>query len=459
VLGSEQVAVLPGLVNAHHHSSGVTPLQQGVADDVLELWLLALDAQRTADPHAGILLSAARLLRSGVTSVVEVHSGGGTAREYEAGVRGALDAFAATGLRVAFATGIVTEGFVVPGSGQDDRFLASLPSEVAQAARSGLPGPGSVTEDEYMGVLDDLRGHLQRHPRIQLWAGPPGPQWVSDRLMQRSADWARRNGAGLQTHVAESLYEKLHGPRFRGKPLLFHLHELGVLGPRFSLAHGVWLTGPELRLLAETGAALSHNPGSNLRLRAGVAPLQSMLDCGVTVALGLDGNGLADDDDLWSEMRLALRLHRSPQMGVPAPSARDVLRLATEGGARLLGWQGRIGRLAPGHAADLVLVDLQRILWPWTAPEADPLELLLGRAQARDVRTVLIGGEIVLEDGRPTRFDVDAAARELAERLAAQPYPAAAARTVALLRPYLQAHYAAWDIPALQPYIPQSSRL
>jgi hypothetical protein len=105
-----------------------------------------------------------------------------------------------------------------------------------------------------------------------------------------------------------------------------------------------------------------------------------------------------------------------------------------------------------------VLIDLRRLTWPWVAPEIDPRDLLVLRAQAQDVRTVLVAGEVVLRDGLPTRFDLGAAGRELAERLTATPFPDESARRIGLLKPYLEAFYRAWDMPGLEPYVRQNSR-
>ena len=263
---------------------------------------------------------------------------------------------------------------------------------------------------------------------------------------------------GIQTHVAESVYEKLHGPRDYGKPTMLHLRDLGVLSPRFSIAHGVWLTEAEIAVLAETGAAISHNPSSNLRLRVGIAPLNALLESGATVALGMDGTTLDDDEDMFAEMRVALRLNRTPRLGTPAPSPARILEMATAGGARLLRKDTELGRLAPGYAADLVLIDLERVTWPWVAPEVDPRDLLLLRAKAGDVDTVLIGGEIVLKGGRPTRFDVAEAGRSLADKLAKSPYPAEAAALVAALSPHVEAYYSAWEMPEPLPFVAYNSR-
>ena len=369
VLGSDQVAILPGLINAHHHSAWASETQHGVPDLLLEPWMLIRRRMRPSDDYLDTLLSAARLLGSGVTSVVDMHSGRGTAEAFATRVGRALDAYDEAGIRVAFAAGIRNQSHLVSGAGEDERFLASLPEDVRADAKAEMPQPGDMDAEDYLGVLDDLCRRFADHPRIDIWYGPPGPQWVSDDFFRRIAEAAARYDTGIQTHVGESFYEKLHGPRDYGKPTILHLHDLAVLGPRFSIAHGVWLTEPEIAVMAESGAALCHNPSSNLRLRAGIAPLNAVLAAGVTTALGMDSTTLNDDEDMFAELRLALRLHRSPMLGASAPSPNRIFEMATVGGAMLLRKESRLGRIEPGYAADLLLVDLERIAWPWVAPE------------------------------------------------------------------------------------------
>lgn len=458
VVGSEGVAVMPGLINAHHHSSAATLLQEGIPDRLLESWIISLGLCRPVDPRLAILLSAARLLRSGVTSVVDVHGGHGSVDSYAAEARAILAAYETAGIRAAVALGLKTQCFIVAGAGEDERFLACLPDDLRRFAARRLPPAGDIGEDNYLGLVGELCRAYKPHPRIDVWFGPPGPQWVSDSFMTRIAAEAERHDTGIQTHVSESFYEMLHGPRCYGKRTVHHLCDLGVLSPRFSLAHGVWLNESEIDVLAETGAAVCHNPSSNLRLRAGIAPLNAFLERGVTVALGMDGTTLNDDEDFFTEMRLALRLHRTPQVDGPAPTAAQVLSLATAGGARLMRQSQRLGRIAPGYAADLVLVDLGRVTWPWVAPEADPRDLLLMRAGAGDVACVLVDGEVVLRDGRPTRFDLDEVGREAAAQLAATARSADDAALVERLLPHIEAFYRAWDVPELVPYTVYNSR-
>lgn len=459
IVGSERVAIMPGMVNAHHHSNGVSAIQQGIQDRLLESWLISLSLGRRLTPRLATLLSAARLLRTGVTSVVDVHSDRGTAAAYAANAGEALSAYEDAGIRVAFAAGLMTQCFLVSGAGEDEGFLAGLPDgELRRVAARRLPPPDNLGEDDYLGIVDDLWRRYRGHDRIDVWYAPPGPQWVSDTLMQRIAEQAEARDTGVQTHVSESLYEMLHGPRYYGKPTVRHLFDLGVLGPRFSIAHGVWLTQPEVELMAETGAAVSHNPSSNLRLRAGIAPLNAMLAGGVTVGLGMDGTTINDDEDYFDEMRLAMRLHRTPRFDGPAPESSQVLQMATSGGARLMRKEDTIGAIAPGRAADLALVNLDRVAWPWVAPEADPRELLLMRAGAGDVDSVLVGGEVVLRDGRPTRFDIEEVGREAAVMLDAQASRTADAPMIDRLRRHVETYYQAWEVPDLAPWTVYNAR-
>ena len=304
VIGSEHSAVLPGFVNAHHHSHGVSTIQHGCADALLESWILGFAGLRKGRVYEETLLSAANQLRSGVTSVVDVHSAGGTAADYEASVDAGLQAYAQAGIRVAFATGTATQSHLVHGAGQDDAFVAELPADLREGARALLPGPDRVSDEDYLEIVTARAADFDDHPLIDVWFAPPGPQWVSDELMQRIGERADALDTRIQTHCNESFYEKLHGDRFYGCPTVVHLERLGVLSERFSIAHGVWLTETEIAALARTGAAVSHNPSSNLRLRAGIAPLNALLESGVSVALGMDGTTINEDEDMFSELRL-----------------------------------------------------------------------------------------------------------------------------------------------------------
>ena len=457
-LGGEGMAVLPGLINAHHHSHGVSNLQHGRGDRLLESWLISLGATRPGDPYLDALLSAGELLRSGVTSVVDVVSGGGLSAEaFDTLCRRTLEGYAEAGMRVALAPGISDRNHLLWADEHERAFVEALPEAIRELARRRLPGPQAISREEYLAVVRGLHWDYREQPRLDIWFGPPAPGWVSDGFLLAIADAAAGLGTQIQTHALESLYENLHGRRLYGKPTLLHLQDLGLLNPRFSIAHGVWLSEPEIRAMADSGAAISHNPSSNLRLRAGRAPLQALLEAGVTVGLGMDGTALNDDEDMFTELRLALRLARPPRYEARTPQTREVFAMATGGGARLMG-KSHLGWLAPGQRADLLLVQLGRICWPWVAPETDPRELVLLRGRRDDVDTVLVDGEVVVQGGEPTRFDRREAGMALAERLAGTPLdPALAGQLEALIGP-VEDFYRSWPVGDLVPYRAFNSR-
>ena len=456
VLGSESFAVMPGLINAHHHSNGVPNSLQGIEDDFLELWLFANIRLRTQDPQLKTLLSIAQLLQSGVTSVVDVASMGGSADDCLENLKGRLRAYEQAGMRVALTPGIRYESILVHG--EDDAFLASLPADSRQRLQTLMPMDQPLSRVDHVELISELVKQYQPHPHIDVWFGPPGPQWVGDELLVQIVDAAEQLGTHVQTHALESFYEKLMGSRLYGISVIAHLNDLGVLSPRFSIAHGVWLTETDIAILAKTGAAVSHNPSSNLRLRAGMAPLTAMLAGGATVGLGMDGTTLGDDEDMFSEMRLASRLQRSPKINSPAPSYNDIFHLATAGSAKLMGKAQQIGKLAPGYRADMVLVKCDRITWPWVSPEANPLHVLLMRAKATDVDTVLVNGNVVLRSGMPTGFDLKEVGQTIAQQLEAAPNRDSYRALAAELIPYLSKWYAQWEVPSLSSYAAFNSR-
>ncbi len=452
VLGSSDHAVLPGLINAHHHSNGVPNSLLGIEDDFLELWLSARNSAPIQDPAIRTLLSAAALLKTGVTSVVDVATIGGSIAAAEADLTAQLTAYEQAGIRVVLAPGAKYESFWVHGPQQDQAFLASLPVALQQQMKALTPAEQTLGAEDYLALISDAVKTYKPHPHIDVWFGPPGPQWVGDELLVKIADAAVRLETGVQTHVMESLPEKLMGPRFYGKSVIAHLHDLGVLSPRFSMAHGVWVGEADIEILAATGASISHNPSSNLRLRAGIAPLAQLLAAQVTVGLGMDGTTLNDDEDMFTEMRLAARLARSPQITASAPTFAEIFQMATSGGAKLLGQAHCLGQLAAGYKADIVLVNCRDLSWPYLSPTADPLTVVMMRAKSANVETVIVNGHIVLQDGQPTGFDWQALGEAMADQLKAAPNRSSERSLVKAIRPYLAQWYADWPVPDLTPY-------
>ena len=310
--------------------------------------------------------------------------------------------------------------------------------------------------------MDALWREYGEHPRVDIWFGPQGPNWVSDDFMVRIAERAASygpGGTGIQTHVAESLYEKLYGPRTFGEPVVLHLQRLGVLGPRFSLAHAVWLTEAEIEVLAETGTAVSHNPSSNLKLRAGILPARALVEAGATVGLGLDGHALDDDDDIFREMRLAWSLQRDPRIGTPALTPREVSAARYDGqrAADGEGWAARAaGAWLPGGSG----AGRPRPARPGRGSLPRPTRATCWcceRSPATCGRCWYTARWCCKTAcRRASTWRRPAASLRLNWRLRrSRPRPPG---RIELLAPHLAAFYQAWEVPALEPYVRQNAR-
>lgn len=196
---------------------------------------------------------------------------------------------------------------------------------------------------------------------------------------------------------------------------------LGALTGAFVAAHGVWLNAEEIRLLAQAGATLAHNPASNLRLGSGIAPVRKMLDADLNVALGSDGSLSSDNQDMFEAMRLAALVSRADPSAEPARwvDAADAFERATVAGARAIGCGGELGLIEQGRRADLVLL---RANSTFLHPRHDLLNALVFAETGAAVDTVLIDGRAVLQGGRVTGVQEDVIrdrARASIERLSA----------------------------------------
>jgi 5-methylthioadenosine/S-adenosylhomocysteine deaminase len=206
---------------------------------------------------------------------------------------------------------------------------------------------------------------------------------------------AARLHCGLHIHVAETERE-VHESRERyGVTPVQQLAELGAFRHPTVAAHGIYVDADDRRLLREGGASVAHNPGSNLKLANGIAPVQELLDDGVNVSLGTDGAASNNNLNLFEEMHLAALLQKWLRRDAEALPARETLRMATIRGAQALGLDAELGSLEVGKKADLIMLDAAQ---PHLAPRHDAVALLVYSAQAADVCTVLVDGKIVMED-------------------------------------------------------------
>ena len=316
-----------------------------------------------------------------------------------------------------------------------------LPADLRRTVEEMQPAPTKGL----LGLTERAirRWHGGADGRVRIGVAPTIPNQATDEFLDGCAALAREYGVGIHTHLAESKVQTVESHRRWGKSIVARLADHGILGPGFVGAHSIWLTDDDLRMLADAGAAIAHNPGSNLRLGCGIAPVREMLDRGLAVGLGTDGSVCADNQNLFEALRIAsvISTIRFPHQTARWLDADTVWDLATRGTARVLGQADDLGAVAPRRKADLVLLRADSI---FLRPLADPVKALVYAETGAAVDTVIVDGRVVVERGRVTTVDEDriyARAQEAADRQRAQsaqawalaerlaPYVAAACRS------------------------------
>ena len=461
VLGSPDHVVVPGFVNGHHHV-GLTPFQLGSPDYALELWFASRMAARGVDPYLDTLYSAFEMLESGITTVQHLHGSriAPAARVIEVADR-VLKAYDDIGMRVSYSYALRDQNRLAYEA--DEAFAARFPAPVSGELLAYLRAQAIPIEDHH-GIFADLWEKCGRNTRARarVQLAPANLHWCSDEALAALRDWSAKYQVGMHMHLVETAYQREYARRRTGRTAFGHLVDRGLAGPSLTLGHGVWLTEDDIDLVALTGTMICHNASSNLRLRSGVAPLNHWAARGVKVAMGLDEAGINDDRDMLQEMRLVLRLHRVPGMDDVVPTCPQVFRMATEDGAATTPYAGHIGTLAPGKAADVVLLSWPQIAHPYLDPDTSVVDAIVHRAKTSGVALVMVAGQVVLRDGRFTRIDKAAALAELAASLRAPftPEEEGRRRLSREVFPAVKRFYDGWlDENARVPFYRPSSRV
>jgi cytosine/adenosine deaminase-related metal-dependent hydrolase len=381
--------VTPGLVNTHHHLfQTLTRARAQEAD--LFTWLRELYpvwARIDADAeYAAARAGLAELALSGCTTVFDHHY------VFPRGQEGLIEAE----VQAARELGL--------------RLVASRGSMDLGESDGGLPPDELVEElDVVLAETERLAGDLHeqgRGARVQIAVAPCSPFSVTSGLMEESAELARRLGLLLHTHLAETVEEEAYCRDLYGCTPVEYLEQRDWLAGDVWCAHCVHLSQRDIATFAETGTGVAHCPTSNLRLGAGVAPVRELLDAGVRVGLGVDGSASNERSDVGYETRQALLVARG-RSGPAAMTAREALRLATRGGAAVLG-RDDLGSLEPGKCADFAVWSLDRLE---IGGASDPVAGLVFSAPHRP-DAVYVGGEVVVEGGGLVHADESEIARE-----------------------------------------------
>ena len=398
VIDAHDQIVIPGLVNTHHHMAQ-TLTRALVQDNELFGWLQGLYpiwANLTPEMvRVSTQTAMAELLLSGCT----------TSSDH----------------LYIYPNGVRLDDSIEGASQIGMRFHAARGSMSVGRSKGGLP-PDRVVEDE-AAILKETQRLIERWHNPGRFAmqrivvAPCSPFSVSRELMRDSALLAREHDVSLHTHLAENDNDIAYTREKFGCTPAEYVESLGWVGPDVWCAHCVKLDAPGIGLFARSGTGVAHCPCSNMRLASGIAPIRAMRDAGVSVGLGVDGAASNDAGHMLGEARMAMLLQRTAS-GPHAMSAREMLEIATLGGAKVL-MRDDIGALAPGMAADIVTIPLNEI--GLAGALHDPLAALLF-CQVPRVQHSIVNGRVVVRDGRLTTVDLpvlverhNALARELVE--------------------------------------------
>ena len=353
--------IMPGLINSHTHAA--MTCFRGLADDLqLMTWLNdhIFPAEAKLDEHKvfwGTLLACAEMIMSGTTCFCDMYL-------YEDAV-----ARAAKEAGVRAVVGEVLYDFDSPNYGPIEKGF-----EYTQT------------------LIDTWKGD----PLITIAVEPHSTYLCAPELLKRAFNLAQAFNLPLVIHLAESKSEVEQIKKRYGRTPVEHLAGLDVLAPNVLACHCVELTPNDITLLQRSDVKVAHNVESNMKLASGVAPIPCLLKEGICVGMGTDGCASNNDLDLFLEMDTVAKLHKAKTLDPTAMDARTVLRMATIQGARALGLDESIGSLEKGKKADLIIIDTHK---PHLTPMYNPVSHLVYAAMGSDVRTSIINGAIVMEEG------------------------------------------------------------
>ena len=401
----EHLLAMPVLANAHDHGRGLRPLSYCARDEPLESWLQSITMEPRVDPYLRSVLAFGRLAESGVGVTAHCHNTqdhNALLDEATAVARAAKD----VGIRVAFSVPFLGRNGVVYG--KIEPLLNQLPSEFHARLMRMRQAPRPV--EETFKLFEAITELENENFTVQYF--PLAPQWVEDETLAKIAQASADTGRRIHMHLMETQRQYEWAQRAYPDGLLRHLDTIGLLSPRLTVAHGVWLSEADCELLAERGVTGSANASSNLRLRSGLPPMRKLVGAGVKFGLGLDGMALDDDEDMLREMRLSGHLLGAAQDALGGHKAL-MQALCVHGRYTVTGPDGG-GVLHEGAPADVLVLDTQRITEDLLEPAcSDLLDLFVGRATRRDVVSMVVAGREVVREGHCVGLNLFELEREL----------------------------------------------
>jgi cytosine/adenosine deaminase-related metal-dependent hydrolase len=443
VLGNGRQLLMPGLVDAHSHGRGMSPIQKGVKNDFLEnaLFDWAYMHMLPAELCAG--MTAYHHIRSGCTLLH--HNGfdddGAIGRSR---AHAAIKVYLDSGIRLAFSPGVRDESKLAL---DEFGFFATLPPELQEWAKPRVHYDKAQIEADYFALFVDLHGKYD-NAETRILLSPSWAHGLTERFARRVVDTAAGK-TQIHMHTLQSPVQKAYGLRRHGKPTVQWLDDVGLVANNVTFGHSIHVTEADIELMGRRGASVTNHPSCNFIMRNGITPVMQMRKSGINVAMGLDDKTINDDEDAVMELRMMHKVHRlsTYDLAEPPLDAYEAFEIATLNGARVCGFEGEAGALLPGMKADAVLVDLERVAnEPWLDPRSDIVEAFVQRAMGSDVDTVVIGGRVAMQEKQLTLLDVKALFAEVRE-FCARGLPEEQRRRadmLAKIKPYMQKWYRGW---------------
>ncbi len=361
-ISAKNKMAIPGLINAHTHAAMV--YFRGLADDLpLKEWLenhiWPAEAQYVNAEfiRKAVKLAALEMLKSGTTTFCDMYFLPGVAVESleEMKIKAILG---------------------VP--------LLDFPTPVSRSSEEGLKNARKL--------IESLKGHDRFIPAVM----PHSPYTCSAKLLKQAAEMSKEYNIPLQIHLSEEKWENEKIISEKGMSSVAYLNELTVLSERTTAAHVNWISNEDVEILKKTKTGVIHNPQSNMKLATGICPVPELLKAGINVGLGTDGAASNNDLDMFGEVQTAAMLHKIAKKDPTVIDAKEALWMATRGGAKAFGLDQEIGSLEVNKKADIVLLDMDK---PHLIPLYDAHSQLVYSAKSSDVDTVIIDGNVVVENG------------------------------------------------------------
>lgn len=389
VIDASDHLIMPGLINAHNHSQSALT-KMAVSGDktntITALWYgFAHSMNRTSrEIYLSAQINALQMLKTGCTTAIDqfMFSGLPTLSEID----NISQAYIDSGMRVNIAIDLLdkSQQLILPKNAKD---IPALAKDLAY--RQG----GDVEDLTALYNYAAKQWHGTGEGRIKIVPSTPQPSLCSDKLLMRLLELAQEYDTVVTCHMLEHVKERRTNRDLWGNSGIKHLNDLGFFNSRLNIAHSIWVTDEEIKIMADSGVSVAHCPELNIRLGGGVAPVRAMLDSGINVALGADS---ATNQIMFEVMKLAGLVHRigktNPKQWIYAD---ELLNMATVNGAKALGLTKLVGSLESGKKADIITLQL---ISPWLSPLTDIHSRLVYSENGSSVDTVIINGNIVMEN-------------------------------------------------------------